>query len=147
MENNSESGEKRVEINGRYVGYTDTLTVKITAETIDKFAEVSGDDNPIHLDDEYAKTTRFGQRIAHGMITAALISRGLTEKIGRGGIYLGQTMKFLNPVFINDEITITFTITAIREGRGIVTIDTTARKANGDVIVKGEATIMMEGAY
>lgn len=139
--------DKSVVINGRYVGYSDVLSVKVTAETVAKFADVSGDVNPIHMDDEFAKGTRFGQRIAHGMITAAFISRGLTEKVGQGGIYLGQTMKFLNPVFIGDTVNIKFTVTAIRAGRGIVTIDTTAYKDNGDIIVKGEATIMMAGAY
>jgi len=127
----------------RYVGYKASLTIKITDKMVRQFAEMSGDNNPIHLDDEYAKTTRFGKRIAHGMILGALISRLLNEKIGTGGIYLAQSLKFTNPVFIDDEITFELEVTKLHMKRGLGTIETQAKKANGDLVVKGEATIMM----
>ena len=127
----------------RYVGYKATETIQITDKMVRQFAEMSGDNNPIHLDDDYAKTTRFGRRIAHGMILGALISRFLNEKIGTGGIYLAQSLKFTNPVFIDDEITFELEITKLHMTRGLGIIDTQAKKANGDLVCKGEATIMM----
>lgn len=127
----------------RFVGYKASETIKITDKMVRQFAEMSGDHNPIHLDDDYAKTTRFGKRIAHGMIVAALISRLLNEKIGTGGIYLGQTLKFTNPVFIDDEITFELEITKLHKTRGLGTIETNAKNSKGEFVVKGEATIMM----
>ena len=127
----------------RSVGFKATRTIQITDKMVHQFAEMSGDFNPIHLDDAYAATTRFKKRIAHGMILGALISRYLNETIGSGGIYLGQTMKFKNPVYINDEITFVLEITAVHKTRGLGTVVTTAKNAAGEIVVKGEATIMM----
>lgn len=124
------------------VGDRISIKVKVTDDMVRKFADVSGDHNPIHLDDEYAKTTRFGQRIAHGMLSAALISRALGQNLGPGGIYLSQHLKFLNPIFINDEVSIDLLVTALRQEKGIGTVETIVRKENGDVVVKGEAVIM-----
>lgn len=125
------------------VGYTASITVQVTDKMVRQFAELSGDYNPIHLDEEYASKSRFKRRIAHGMIVGALISRALIDGIGRGGIYLGQTLKFVNPVFIDDIITVTIKITGLRKEKGIATVDTTATKANGEVVVRGDAVIMM----
>lgn len=127
----------------RFVGYKASEKIKITDKMVRQFAELSGDNNPIHLDDEYAKTTRFQRRIAHGMILAALVSRLLNEKIGAGGIYLAQTLKFSNPVFIDDEITFEFEIIKLHKTRGLGIVETNARNAEGELVLKGEATIMM----
>jgi 3-hydroxybutyryl-CoA dehydratase len=127
----------------RYEGYKASETITITDKMVRQFAEMSGDNNPIHLNDDYAKTTRFGRRIAHGMILGALISRFLNEKIGVGGIYLSQSLKFTNPVFIDDTVTFDLEITKLHKTRGLGVIETTAKKANGDLVVKGEAIIMM----
>jgi 3-hydroxybutyryl-CoA dehydratase len=127
----------------KIVGFKASETIKITDKMVNQFAEMSGDFNPIHLDDEYAKTTRFKKRIAHGMILGSLISRLLNEKIGAGGIYLAQSMKFSNPVFIDDEITFELEITKLHKTRGFGHVATNARNAAGDLVLKGEATIMM----
>ncbi len=127
----------------RHVGFRATRTIQITDKMVHQFAEMSGDYNPIHLNDAYAATTRFKKRIAHGMILGALISRYLNETIGSGGIYLGQTMKFKNPVYINDEITFVLEITSVHKTRGLGTVVTTATNAAGEIVLKGEATIMM----
>jgi len=127
----------------RNVGFKANVEIKVTDQMIHQFAEMSGDFNPIHLDDEYAKTTRFGRRIAHGMIVGALISRALNEKIGQGGVYLAQNLKFVNPVFIDDVINIELTITGMRKEKGIATVETTAKKQTGETVVKGEAMIMI----
>lgn len=124
-------------------GFKFNLSVQVTDEMVKKFAEMCGDFNPIHLDDEFAKTTRFKQRIAHGMIIGALFSRALNENMGEGGIYLSQTLKFLQPVFINDTLNMEFHVTAMRKEKGIATVETIAKKANGDVCAKGEAMVMV----
>ncbi|MBC7421814.1 MAG: MaoC family dehydratase [Bdellovibrio sp.] len=127
----------------RGVGFKASTTVQVTDKMVRQFAEMSGDFNPIHIDDAYASTTRFKKRIAHGMILGALVSRFLNEKIGSGGIYLAQTMKFTNPVFIDDEIIFDLEITKLHKTRGLGTVETNAKKTTGEIVMKGEATIMM----
>lgn len=124
------------------VGDSISFDVQVTDQMVRQFADLSGDHNPIHLDDEYAAKTRFKRRIAHGMICGALISRVLAEKLGSGGIYLAQSMKFIHPVFINDTVTVVLTVLAMRDSKGIATIETICKNQNGDICVKGEATIM-----
>ena len=117
---------------------------EVTDEVIRKFAEVSGDYNPIHLDEEFAKTTRFGQRIAHGMLSGAFISAVLGNQFKeRKIVYLSQTMKFTAPVFLGDTVTATATVSNIREDRGIVTLETVCTNQNGEALVKGEAAVMV----
>ena len=115
-----------------------------TDELVRAFAEVSGDYNPIHVDDEFAKTTRFGRRIAHGMLSGAFISAVLGYEFPEKKIvYLSQTMKFTAPVYIGDTVTTTATITNIREDKKIVTMDTVCTKQDGEVVVKGESVVMV----
>ncbi|MFN2392177.1 MAG: MaoC family dehydratase [Pyrinomonadaceae bacterium] len=117
---------------------------QISDSVIRAFAELSGDYNPIHLDEEFAKNTRFGKRIAHGMISGALISAVLGYEFKeRKIVYLSQTMKFVAPVFIDDTVTATATITNIREDKPIVTLETVCRNQNGETVVKGEAVVMI----
>jgi 3-hydroxybutyryl-CoA dehydratase len=117
---------------------------EVTDEVIRKFAEVSGDHNPIHLDDEFAKQTRFGRRIAHGMLSGAFISAVLGNEFrGLKIVYLSQTLKFVAPVFIGDTVTATGTVTAIRKEKGIVTLETVCTNQNGETLVTGEAKVMI----
>lgn len=109
---------------------------------VKQFAEMSGDFNPIHMDEAFAAKTRYKKRIAHGMICGALISRALAQNLGPGGIYLQQSLKFIHPVFIGDTVTIQLKVLAIRESKGIGTIETNCTNQNGELVVKGEATIM-----
>lgn len=125
------------------IGFTSEISVKVTDQMVQQFADMSGDRNPIHLDEEYAKNTRFGKRIAHGMISGALISRALVDCLGGTGIYLGQSLKFVNPVFIDDTVKVQLKVTGIRREKGIATVDTNVVKENGDMVVKGEAVIML----
>jgi 3-hydroxybutyryl-CoA dehydratase len=128
------------------IGDKASVTVKVTDKMIRDFAELSGDKNPVHLDDEFAKTTRFGRRIAHGMITGALISRALaTELPGPGAVYLSQSLKFTSPVFVDEEITIELTVLNVREEKGFLTIETKAVKtADGKPVATGEALVMVQ---
>ena len=126
------------------IGYSKVYDYKITQDMILKYAEVTGDYNPIHVDEEYAKKTKFGKCIAHGMLMGGFFSRCLVETLGGNGIYLGQDLKFTNPVFVGDDIEISMTLVALRKEKGIGTVETIAkRKSNGDICVKGQAVIMM----
>jgi len=126
------------------VGDTFSTTREVTDELIREFADLSGDYNPIHLDEEYAKKTRFGQRIAHGMLSGAFISAVLGYEFGeRKLVYLSQTMRFTAPAFIGDTITTTATISSVREDKPIVVVDTTCTKQTGEVTITGEAVVMM----
>ncbi len=116
----------------------------VTDELIRAFADISGDHNPIHLDEGFAKMTRFGRRIAHGMLSGAFISAVLGYEFGaRKIVYLSQTMRFIAPVFINDTITTTGTVTGIRHEKGIVTLETVCTNQDGEVTLKGEAMVMI----
>lgn len=127
---------------GFKVGDTKSVSVQVTDKMVHQFAEMSGDFNPVHMDDNFAKKTRFKQRIAHGMICGALISRDLAMELGTAGIYLSQSLKFLHPVFIDDTVTIELKVLSLREEKGIAMIETLVKKQTGEVCVKGEAMIM-----
>ena len=125
------------------VGDSAEVTKKIEQSDIDAFANVTGDHNPVHVDEEFAKTARFGKRIAHGMLTASLISAVLANKLpGEGSIYLGQTLKFLAPVFPGDEITARVTVKEIREDKPIVKLETVCVNQREEVVIRGEATVL-----
>jgi acyl dehydratase len=120
------------------------ITRTIEQTDIQVFADLTGDHNPVHVDEEFAKTTRFGRRIAHGMLTASLISSVLANKLpGEGSIYLGQTLTFVAPVFPGDTITARVTIKDIREGKGIVKLDTVCMNQRAELVLRGEATVLL----
>ena len=125
-------------------GDTAFFSKKITDRDIQQFADVSGDHNPLHLDDEFAKQTRFGRRIAHGMLGASLISAVLANELpGQGSVYLGQTLKFVAPVFPDDTLTAKVTVVSIRDDKPIVKLETICTNQNGETIISGEATILI----
>jgi 3-hydroxybutyryl-CoA dehydratase len=126
------------------IGDTFSTTREVTDQLIRDFAELSGDHNPIHLDEEFAKATRFGQRIAHGMLSGAFISAVLGNEFkNRKILYLSQTMRFTAPTFIGDTITTTATVTGLREEKGIVTLATECTKQTGEVTLTGESVVMV----
>jgi 3-hydroxybutyryl-CoA dehydratase len=124
------------------VGDSAEKVYPVTEREIELFAEVSGDDNPIHLDEEFAKTTQFGARIAHGMLSASFISAVIgTQMPGYGSIYLSQTLRFRRPVKIGDEVMVRATVTAIDAKKGRATIETLCAVA-GKTVVEGEALVL-----
>ncbi|HEX8264299.1 MAG TPA: MaoC family dehydratase [Pyrinomonadaceae bacterium] len=126
------------------IGDKFSTSKQITDSVVRAFADLSGDYNPIHIDEEFAKTTRFGRRIAHGMISGALISAVLGYEFKeRRVVYLSQTMKFVAPVFIDDTVTATATVTNIRKDKNIVTLETVCNNQNGETTLKGEAVVMI----
>jgi len=128
------------------VGDRATFSRTVTDEDIRAFARVSGDNQPLHLDDAFAGKTRFKKRIAHGMISAAYISAALGTKLAPDAVvvYLGQTMRFRLPVGIGDTITAECEVTAIDAERRIATVRTDCTNQNGDAVVTGEATVLLD---
>jgi 3-hydroxybutyryl-CoA dehydratase len=125
------------------IGMTASRTRTITDAAIRAFAEASGDTNSIHLDEEAAAASQFGRRIAHGMLTASVISAVLGNDLpGPGTIYLGQDIKFKAPVFIDDTITATVELVKFREDRRIATFRTTVHNQDGVLVLEGEAVVI-----
>jgi len=124
------------------IGMIRSLTKVITDRDIALFAEVSTDHNPVHLDEDYAQDTIFAGRIAHGMLTAGLVSAVIGEQLpGHGTVYLGQSLKFLGPVRPGDAVTAEVEVTAIDHARRRVTMDTRCLVA-GKKVLLGEALVL-----
>jgi 3-hydroxybutyryl-CoA dehydratase len=126
------------------VGMEASYARKITSEDISAFAEVSGDTNPVHLDDAYAAGTMFKKRIAHGLLTASLFSTVLGTKLpGPGCIYLSQSMKFRAPVYIGDEVVATLRVMSLDADKARVTLACDCA-VNGKTVLEGEAVMMVD---
>lgn len=125
------------------VGQAAEITRVVGVADIEAFAEVSGDNNPVHLDDAYARTTNFGGRVAHGMLAGAYISAVLGTKLpGPGAVYLTQSLRFRRPIKVGDPVTARVTVTALDEKRGYATLATVCQ-INGKTAVDGEAVVMI----
>ena len=118
------------------------LSHTVTREDIDRFADVTGDRNPIHVDEDFARGSRFGKPIAHGMFGAGLISAVLGTRLpGPGNMYMEQTLRFLKPVFIGDTITAAVEITELVPEKYRVRLSTTCTNQDGVVVIEGEALL------
>ena len=125
------------------VGQSAETTKVVTANDVEAFAAVSGDTNPVHLDEAYAKTTTFQTRIAHGMLSGAYISAVIGTKLpGPGAIYLSQSMRFRRPVKLGDPVVTRVTVQALDAQRGHATLATVCQ-VDGKTVVDGEAVIMV----
>ena len=119
-------------------------TITITDEMIRAFADLTGDTNPVHLDDAYAAGTRFGRRIAHGMIAAGLISATLANDLpGPGTVYLSQLLQFKAPVYPGDTITATVEVKSVRPDKPIATLTTFCKNQDDKVVLEGEAVVLV----
>lgn len=126
--------------NDFYLGQTAELTRCYSEKDVEQFADISGDRNPIHLDAEYAKNTRFGKRIVHGFLSGSLISAVLGNICpGEGSVYMNQTMNFLRPVFIGDKITAKVVVTSIDPEKKQLSLETTCSNQNGRIVIEGSA--------
>ncbi|MGR3571728.1 MaoC family dehydratase [Brevirhabdus sp.] len=128
------------------IGMARHLRKQIGDEDIELFAQISTDHNPVHLDDDYARDTIFGGRIAHGMLTAGLISAVIGEQLpGHGTVYLGQTLKFMAPVRPGDTVYAEVRVREIDHSKRRVTLD--CHCTVGDtVVLKGEAVVLAPSA-
>ena len=126
------------------VGDTASITRLFTDEDVRLYADLSTDHNPVHLDEDFAKQTQFGQRIVHGMLVSSLFSALLGEHLpGHGTIYMSQHIQFKAPVYLNTPVIATVEIVNIREGKPIVTLQTTCVDESGKVLVTGEAVMFV----
>jgi 3-hydroxybutyryl-CoA dehydratase len=126
------------------VGQESSMSKTVSDEDIRTFARISGDVNPLHLDDEYARSTMFGGRIAHGMLVASLISAVIGTCLpGPGAIYMGQELRFVAPVRPGDTITAIVRVEAWDDVKGRVTLATEVRNQNGETVVTGMAKTVM----
>lgn len=125
------------------IGMKDSISKTITETDIILFAGITTDVNPAHINEEYAKTTMFKHRIAHGMLGAGLISAVLGTRLpGEGSIYLGQELKFLAPVYAEDTITATVEIIELIPEKNRIILKTICTNQNGVEVITGKATLM-----
>lgn len=123
----------------------DSISKKVTKEMVDRFAEISEDFNPVHVDPEYGKTCIFGDNIAHGMICAGLISAVLGNKLpGLGSIYISQELRFKAPVYFNDVVTAWVEIIGLEEEKHKIKLQTWCENQDGKVVVEGIAQIFLK---
>ena len=126
------------------VGQSASFSKTITEWDVYTFAGLSGDLNPAHINEEYAKTTRFGGRIAHGMLSAGLISAVIGMQLpGPGTIYMGQTLKLVSPVRIGDTVTASVKVLSIDEVKHRAVLETTCVNQDGALLITGEAKVLL----
>ena len=135
--------EKGKTIDQLSIGERASISKRITEREVLRFAELTGDLNPVHMDKLYAEQTVFGERIAHGMLTASLISAVLGTKLpGPGNIYVSQTLKFKARVKFGDIIETEVEVMEKIPERNRVTLKTTCRNQSGTVVLEGEAVVL-----
>lgn len=128
------------------VGDEAFLTRTITEVHIVNYAGLTGDWNPVHADAEHAAQSMFGERIAHGMLVAGLISAVLgTQLPGPNSLYLGQDLKFVAPVRIGDTVKVVVTVTDKRDEKRIIKLRTTAYNQRGEMVIDGSAVVKKVG--
>ena len=118
-------------------GRRQTLSRTISGADVDAFGRLCGDLNPLHMDEVFAATTPFGQRVAHGLLTGAIVSTAHTELTGPGFVYASQELRFLGPVFVGDTITVQVTVVDKRPAKRILIMDTIVRKQTGQAVLSG----------
>jgi 3-hydroxybutyryl-CoA dehydratase len=126
------------------VGDSVQLTKTFDDTEIEKFAELTGDRNPLHMDEAFAARTRFKRRIAQGILSASLISTCIGMHLpGTGAIYLDQTLRFVKPVYVGDTVTLTATVSHIREDKPLLTLSTIWTNQDGQRVIEGEAHVLL----
>jgi 3-hydroxybutyryl-CoA dehydratase len=125
------------------IGMTATYSQTITDSDIKSFADISGDNNPVHMNDNFAKNSRFGKRIAHGLLSASFFSAIFGTKLpGSGCVYVSQSLKFLRPVYLNDTVNASVTIKSIDKTKRRIFFDTIC-SVKGKKVISGEAEIYL----
>jgi 3-hydroxybutyryl-CoA dehydratase len=127
------------------VGQKASLSKIISIKDIEAFADVTGDFNPVHVDEDSASRTRFKGRIAHGLLSAGLVSAVLgTELPGPGGIYLSQDLQFIKPVYPGDRITAEVEIVSWDPEKKIIRLHTRCQNQHQEEVLKGQAVLLVE---
>ena len=126
------------------VGQFATMERTVTDADVVAYAAITGDENPVHLDEEVAARSRFGGRIAHGMLSAGFISAVIGMQLpGPGSIYLGQSLRFKRPVRLGDTVTTRVEVKEVVQGKRRVTLETTCTNQQGETVIEGEALVMV----
>lgn len=124
------------------VGQEAKIRKFFSTKDIESFAEMSGDTNPVHLNEAFAKKTIFKKKIVHGFLYSSLISAVIGTKLpGNGSIYLHQELNFKKPVYHNENITALVRITQIKKEKSLIYLDTFCYRDNNDIVVEGKAII------
>lgn len=126
------------------VGQRAELSTEVTAHRVEMFAEATGDMNPVHLDEEAGRKSKFGGRVAHGMLTAGFVSAAIASELpGPGSIYMGQTLRFTRPVKLGDTVNVRLEVLEVNTAKRRVRLATTCTNQNGETVMDGEATVMV----
>ena len=126
------------------IGQTASMSKTISEFDVYAFAGISGDFNPVHIDEVYASNSMFKRRVAHGMLTAGFLSTVLGTKLpGVGSVYISQTLKFTAPVYIGDTITATCTINEILYERNRIILNCTVKNQDGKEVLAGQAVMLI----
>jgi acyl dehydratase len=123
------------------VGRKQRLERVMTAADVDAFGHLSGDLNPLHMDETFATRTPFGRRVVHGLLTGALVSTAHTQLTGPGFAYVGQELKFLGPVFIGDTVNVEVTVVGKKDAKRILILDTVVNKQSGEKVLAGRSAL------
>jgi len=125
------------------IGQTASYSKLIGEQDIQMFSALSGDANPVHLDETFAATSMFGERIAHGMLTGAVVSAALAMELpGPGCLYLGQTLRFSCPVKIGDRITVQLEVIKKRDDKQFITMNCEVFNQDNELVASGESMVM-----
>jgi 3-hydroxybutyryl-CoA dehydratase len=126
------------------IGTKTKFSIKITESMMEEFAKISGDFNPLHMDEQYAKSTKFGKRVSHGMLLASFFSKIVGMHLpGKNALYFSQTLNFRSPCFINDEVTVEGEVIEKSMASKIIELKTTVYNQNGKCLVDGIAKVMV----
>tara|TARA_B100001758_G_C18368192_1_gene589794 strand:- start:813 stop:1244 length:432 start_codon:yes stop_codon:yes gene_type:complete len=126
------------------IGLTKEFDVIITQSLVDDFAKISGDYSPIHMNEEFAKSTKFGRKIVHGMLLASLLSRMVGMYLpGKYALYSSQTLEFHNPCFVGDKITVSSIVNDKSESTKIIKVESKITNEKKDILLYGEGRIIV----
>ncbi len=142
-----EEGSVNRSIDEFHVGQHVLLTKRFTEDDVRRFVEITGDANPLHVDDEFAASTRYGRRVLHGMLTASLFSTMVGMLLpGTGAIYRSQTLRFLRPVYVGDSVTAHFVVRSVDREKHRLEIESWIENEEGERVVEGtcEAGLLRE---
>jgi len=126
------------------LGFKEKFKIVVTEEMVNEFARLSGDHNPLHMDYDYASTTKFKKRVCHGMLLASFFSRLVGMHLpGKNSLYFSQSLRFISPCFIGDEVSVEGEVLDKSEATKIITLKTTIVNKSGKCLVDGQAKVLV----
>lgn len=126
------------------IGQKKEFKIKITESMVSEFARLSGDRSPLHMDEDYAKSTRFKKRVCHGLLLASFFSQLVGMHLpGKNALYISQSLKFVSPCFVNDEVTIRGEVLDKSEATKMITMRTTVTNSADNTLIEGQAKVLV----